>query len=54
MTTDRVTAGTNNVAVMDNLDYVIETREYSRKISRHKTRLKVWEDNNAKGYALVL
>ena len=54
MTTDRAIAGTKNVAVMDDLNYAIETGEYSRKISRYKTQLKVWGDNNAKGYTLVL
>ena len=51
---DRATGGKVNVEVMDDLDYAIETGEYSRKISRYETQLKVWGDNNAKGYALVL
>ena len=37
VTTDRAIAGTNNAAVIDNLDYSIETGEYSRKISRYET-----------------
>ena len=39
---------------MYDLDYVIETGEFSRKIFCHETQLEMWEDNNAKGYALVL
>ena len=39
---------------MDDLDYVIETEEYSHKISCHETQLEVWGDNDVKGYALVL
>ena len=54
MTTDRATAGTKNVAVMDDLDYAIKTGEYARKISRYKTQLEVWGDNDVKGYTLVL
>ena len=54
MTIDRVTAGMKNVEVKDDLDYAIETGEYSRKISCYETQLKIWGDNNAKGYALVL
>ena len=54
VTTDRATAGVKNVAVMDDLDYVVKTGEYSRKISCYETQLEVWGDNDAKGYALVL
>ena len=32
----------------------IKTGEYSRKIPRYKTKLKVWGDTIAKGYKLVL
>ena len=53
-TTDRATAGKKNVEVMDDLDYAIETGEYSRKISRYETQLEVWGDDNTKGYTLVL
>ena len=53
-TTDRATGGTMNAAVMDDLDYAVETGEYSRKISRYKIQLEAWINNNAKGYALVL
>ena len=35
MTTDRATAGAKSVEVMDDLDYAIETGEYSRKISHY-------------------
>ena len=41
MTTDRAAAGTKNVAVMDDLDYAVETGEYSCKISCYETHLKV-------------
>ena len=54
VTTDRATAGTSNVTVMDDLDYTIKTGEYSRKISYYKTQLEVWGDNNVKGYSLDL
>ena len=54
VTTDKATAGTTNLAVMDDLDYAIKTGEYSRKISCYNTQLKMWGDSNAKGYALVL
>ena len=37
VTMDWATAGTKNVAVMDDLDYAIEIGEYSRKISRYET-----------------
>ena len=39
---------------MDDIDYAVETGEYSRKISRYETQLEVWGDNDTKGYALVL
>ena len=52
--TDQATEGTKNVKVMDDLDYAVETGEYSCKISRCETQLEAWSDNNAKGYALVL
>ena len=54
VTTDRATAGTKNVTVMDDHDYKIESGEYSRKISRYETQLEVWGDNDAKRYPLVL
>ena len=54
VTTDQATDVTKNVAVMANLDYVMETGEYSRKISCHKTQPKMRGNNNAKGYTLVL
>ena len=53
-TTDRATEGTKKVEVMDDLDYAVETGEYSRKISRYKTQLRAWSNNDAKRYALVL
>ena len=37
-----------NVAVMDDLDYAVETGEYSRKISCYETQLEAWSDNGAK------
>ena len=52
VTTDRAVAGTKNILVMDDLDYTIETGEYSRKISQYKTHLKVWQNSNAKGSRL--
>ena len=54
VTMDRATVGTKSVAVMDDLNYAINTGEYSRKISRYETQLEVWGENDAKGYALVL
>ena len=54
VTTDRATAGAKNIKVMDDLDYAVETGEYSRKISCYETQLKVWGDNDAKGFSLVL
>ena len=54
MTMDWATSGTKNVAVIDGLDYVIETGKYSHKISCYEIQLEVWGDNDAKGYALVL
>ena len=33
VTTDRATTGVKNVKVMDDLDYAVETGEYSRRIS---------------------
>ena len=54
VTTDRATGGSKNVKVMDDLDYVVETGEYSRKISCYKTQLEAWSNNDAKGYTLVL
>ena len=41
VTADRATGGTKNVTVMNDPDCVLDTGEYSRKISRHKTQLKV-------------
>ena len=54
MTTNWATAGTHNVTVIDDINYAIETEEYSRKISCYKTHLEVLGDNAGKGYALVL
>ena len=39
--TDWATARTKNVTVIDDLNYAIETREYSCKISYHKIQLEV-------------
>ena len=47
-----VMGGAKNAKVMDNLDYAIETGEYSSKISCYKTQLRVWGDNDTKGYML--
>ena len=41
VTTDWATAGTKNVTVIDDLDYAIEIREYSHKISCHEIKLEV-------------
>ena len=54
MTRDRATTGVKSVEVMDDLDYAVETGEYSRKISCYKTQLETWSVNDAEGYALVL
>ena len=54
VTTDWATAGTKNVAVMNNLDYAIKTGEYSHKISRNETQLEVWGDKDMKGCVFVL
>ena len=48
------TNGKKSVQVMDDLNCAIEAEDYSRKISHYKTQLKVWRDNNAKWFALVL
>ena len=48
MMTDRATARMKNFELKDDLDCVIERREYSRKISRYETQLEVWGDNSAK------
>ena len=50
----RAVLGVLNVPVMDDLDYAVETGEYSRKISRYESQIEVWADNDAKGFALVL
>ena len=49
-TTDRATGGKVKVAVMDDLNYAVETGDYSRKISRYETQLEAWSDNDVKGY----
>merc|ERR1712194_660143 len=51
---DRATDGKANISVMDDLDYAVETGDYSHKISRYETQLEAWSNNDAKGYALVL
>ena len=51
---DRMSAGTLNEPVKDDFDWSIETDGYKRKITRHEAQADLWEDNNAKGYSLVL
>ena len=43
VTTDWATGRTKNDAVIDDIDYAVETRDYSSKISCHETKLKVRE-----------
>merc|ERR1712194_913481 len=47
-TTDRATDGKANIAVMDDLDYAVETGDYSRKISRYETHLEVIHDRDVR------
>ena len=49
-----MTSGLLNEPVQDDLDWSIETDMFKRKMARHDAKVDLWEDNNAKGYSLVL
>ena len=53
-TTTHTTNRTKNAKVMDDLGYATETKQYARRIFRYETKLKMGNNNCARGYALVL
>ena len=48
-TTFRLTAGTLNIAVMDNIDYSDEMDQYKSDKRKSESSAENWEENNAKG-----
>ena len=53
-TTDRITLGVVNILMVDDIDYQATMDEYLSKKKRYNAQLDKWEENNAKGYYLVL
>ena len=53
-TTSRLTAGMLNIEVMDDIDYSKKMDQYKSNKRKSKYSAENWEDNDAKGYNLVL
>ena len=53
-TTSCLTAGTLNIAVMDDIDYSDETDQYKSDKRKSDSSAENWEENDSKGYNLVL
>ena len=53
-TTSRLTVGTLNIAVMNNIDYSDEMDQYKSDKRKSESSAENWEENNAKGCKLVL
>ena len=52
--TDRIILGVVNTPMVDDIDYQATMEKYISKKRRYGTQLEKWEENNAKGYCLVL
>ena len=50
----RAVKGVMNVPVTDAIDYAETMDSYNSKMRKHKTATESWEENNLKGYSLVL
>ena len=50
----RLTTGTLNIAVMDHIDYSDEMDQYKSDKRKSESSAENWEENNAKGYNLVI
>ena len=53
-TTDRITLGVVNILMVGNIDYQATMDEYLSKKSKYDNQLEKWDENNVKGYYLVL
>ena len=53
-TTSRLTVGMLNTGVMDDINYSDEMDQYKSDKHKSDSRLENWEENDAKGYNLVL
>ena len=53
-TTSCLTAGTLNIAVMDHINYNDEMDQYKSNSRKSNSSAENWEENDAKGYNLVL
>ena len=53
-TTNRITLGMVNILMVVNIDYQDTMDEYLSKKRRYKNQLENWDENDAKGYYLVL
>ena len=53
-TTDWITLGVVNILMVDEIDYQATMDEYLSKKRRYEAQLENWDENNAKGYYLVL
>ena len=53
-TTSRLTVGTLNIAVMDNIDYSDNMDQYKSDKRKSKSSAEKWEENDVNGYNLVL
>ena len=53
-TTDRITLGVVNIPMVSNIDYQATMDEYLSKKRKSDNQLENWDENNVKGYYLVL
>ena len=53
-TTSRLTAGTLNIAVMDDIDYSDEMDQQRSNKRKSESSAENWEENDTKGYNLVI
>ena len=53
-TTSRLTEGMLNIAVVDDIDYSDKMDQYKSDKRKSESSAENWEENNAKGYNLVL
>ena len=53
-TNSRLTAGMLNIAVMDDIDYSDEMDQYKSDKRKSESITENWEENDTKGYNLVL
>ena len=53
-TTNQITLGVVNIPIFSDIDYQATMDEYLIKKRRYDAQLENWDENNAKGYYLVL